>query len=313
MNPKVSIIMPVYNAEKYIEKTINCMLKQTYKNFELILIVDCPTDGTLQTVSEIKDERIHIIRNSYNKGISYSRNCGLKEAKGEYIALMDHDDLAPKDRIEVEVKYLDEHPEIDVVGGGYAKIDSSDKVISCGRTVPLNNPLYIKAQLLFYCPMANGSAMFRKKIVEKYKIKYQDGLLGMEDYRFWVECSAYGKMTNLNQILLYWRQSNSTESWRVRTNMIEDRKKKFAEIQRYALKLNGFTLDDDEYYIFNKSFEEFNTQEYTREDIEAAFGVVKKIIFQANNRNLENAKEIKIACKKRMTRMIENAKIWNKL
>lgn len=110
-NPKVSVIMPAYNAEKFIEKTINSILNQTYTDFELLIIDDCSTDNTMDVVRRIKDNRIRIINNKTNQGIAKSRNIGLANAKGEYIALMDNDDLTVVDRFEKEVCYLENHPE----------------------------------------------------------------------------------------------------------------------------------------------------------------------------------------------------------
>lgn len=312
MNPKISVIMPVYNAEKYIKKTIHSMLEQTYRDFELILIVDCPTDGTMDRINEIKDERIRIIRNPKNMGIAYSRNRGIEEARGEYIALMDHDDLAPPDRLEITAKYLDEHSDIDIVGGSYAKIDSNDEVTWTRGTVPLKNPLYLKAQLMFGCRLANGSSMIRKKLVDDYQIKYEDDFLGMEDYRFWVECSLHGKITNLNHVLLYWRVTDSAETSRVMTNQAEDRKRKFAEIQRYALEKNGFMLDEDDYRVFHESFAENSTKKHSKYELEITFKVLKKIMYQAEELQLENTNEIKIACKKSFARMVELSGEWDK-
>ena len=119
--PKVTVIMPLYNAKKYVREAMDCILNQTFKDFEFLIIDDCPTDGTLDIVNQIQDNRIRIIHNGKNQGIAYSRNRGLAEAKGEYIALMDDDDLTPLDRLEREVSFLDDYPEIGVIGGNIEK------------------------------------------------------------------------------------------------------------------------------------------------------------------------------------------------
>ena len=93
--PKISVIMPVYNAERYIKIAVDSILNQTFKDFELIVIDDKGTDDSIKIVEEISDPRIRILHNEKNCGIAFSRNRGITEAKGEYLALMDDDDYAP--------------------------------------------------------------------------------------------------------------------------------------------------------------------------------------------------------------------------
>ncbi len=309
MNPKVSVIMPIYNAEKYVKGTIECILTQTFEDFELILINDHPTDLTLDIVRSIKDDRIRIIDNDKNRGIAYSRNRGLKEAKGEYIALMDDDDLSPNYRFKFEVEYLDEHPEIAAIGGGFRIIDENNEFVS-GVTPTLQNPNYVKAQLMFYCTMYNGSTMFRRNIVEKHNILYKDDCLGMEDYRFWVEYSLYGKMTNTTDALLYWRQAPTTETIKVLNNKEKEREVVFAGIQRYAIESNGFKLTEREIEVFTNSFMELKVKQENKESLKELFEVLKKMIVQAREMGKENANEIMYACRNRFLEKLKKADIW---
>lgn len=253
--PIVSVIMPVYNAEKYIAKTIDCILNQTYDNFELLLIVDCPTDNTMDVVSKIYDDRIRIIQNTTNMGIAYSRNKGIDEAKGKYIALMDNDDLCPPDRFEKSVEYLEEHNDIGVVGGGIALIDEEDN--------PIGEPVVVKcnadeiwADIVYQCPLPNSSTMIRKEIIDDYNIRYQDHMLGMEDYRFWMEVSLYTKIFSFEDIFLFWRVSSEAETTRVKTMLAQKRAKVFAEIQKFGLERRGVELDTPEWNLFFNAFDE---------------------------------------------------------
>lgn len=310
MKPKVSVIMPLYNAEKYVKNTINCILNQTFSDFELILIDDWATDATMDIVSTIKDERIRIIHNDRNRGIAYSRNHGLQVAEGEYIALMDDDDLAPLDRLEYEVNYLDAHPEIAVIGGGFRIINENDEFVS-GVTPTLQNPNYIKAQFMFYCPMYNGATMYRKSIAIENGITYRDDCLGMEDYCFWIDYSKYGKMTNVKEAFLYWRQAPTTETIKVLNNKVEEREKKFAELQRRAIEANGLQLSDEEYKIFTDSFMELKPKNESGEDLTELYKVLKKMIDQARDLQLENATEIMQACRNRFLEKMKGSMIWN--
>ena len=310
MIPKVSVIMPLYNAEKYVKDTIECILTQTYSDFELILIDDIPTDSTMDVVELIKDDRIKIVHNDKNRGISYSRNHGLMVAQGEYIAIMDDDDLVPSNRLEFEVNYLDEHPEIAVIGGGFRIINENNEFIS-GVTPTLQNPNYIKAQFMFYCPMYNGASMYRKSIAKKYGIRYRDDCLGMEDYCFWIDYSKYGKMTNVKDALLYWRQAPTTETIKVLNTKVKEREKKFAELQKRAIEANGLKLSDEEYKIFTDSFMELKTCAQSGEQLIALYYVLKKMIDQAKELQLENATEIMQACRNRFLEKVKGSSIWN--
>lgn len=151
--PKVSVIMPLYNAEKYVEKAIYSILQQTCSDFELILIDDQGSDKTIEIARSIIDDRIVYVCNEENLGIAKSRNKGINQAQGDYIALMDDDDIAPLDRLEKEVNFLDCHSEYDVVGGRMGVIDANDTIVKLYNE-PLMNPNYIRASLMFFDPIA---------------------------------------------------------------------------------------------------------------------------------------------------------------
>ena len=102
----VSIIMPAYNAEKYIVKSINSIIRQSYKSWELIVVDDCSTDGTVNVISDFKDERIRLLNNERNSGAAISRNRALREAKGKWIAFLDSDDIWHPKKLERQLKFM---------------------------------------------------------------------------------------------------------------------------------------------------------------------------------------------------------------
>lgn len=112
--PKISVIMPAYNAEQYISEAIESILNQTYSNFEFIIIDDGSTDRTVEMVQSYSDPRIRFVQNEHNLGVAATLNRGLKLATGEYIARMDADDIALRERFGKQVSFLDMHPEIAV-------------------------------------------------------------------------------------------------------------------------------------------------------------------------------------------------------
>jgi glycosyltransferase involved in cell wall biosynthesis len=308
--PKISVIMPLYNAEQFVKKSIESILTQSYEDFELLLIDDCSTDNTLEVASSIKNSKIKIVNNERNMGIAFSRNKGLDLAEGQYIALMDDDDLTVPNRFEIQVNYLGMHNEIDIVGGRHCVIDERDQVIWTCRD-PLNNPKYIRADMMLYNPIANGSAMIRNDFLRENRIKYQDGCLGMEDYRFWIDCSVWGNITNLNDILLYWRNSGANETSRMQTIKSKQRAEKYAYLQRYAFELNGYFLSEEDYGIINEMFpEKFSSTVVSIEDIKKLHSVFGKVIQQAKQFGAENANEVEIMCKKRFSRRLEFSELW---
>lgn len=308
--PKISVVMPVYNAEKYVEATIQNILKQSFSDFELIVIDDCGGDKSIEIVKKINDQRIKIISNSENKGIAYSRNIGIQSASGQYIALMDDDDLCPLDRFQKQSDFLDENSRYDVVGGRYEIIDENNKKIRTMR-IPLNNPDYIKAFIMFYNPMANGSAMMRNEFIQKNKIRYQNNCMGMEDYRFWVDCSLKGNITNIEDIMLSWRSTFSNETNQKINNETDKRAKKYAEIQRYALLQNGFMLADEDIIFLNRMFpEDIKTNNSTAEDLQHLHSILTFMIEQAQKMKLLNEQEVIICCKKMFSLRAENSDIW---
>ena len=126
--PTISVIMPVYNCFDYIQEAINSILNQTFSDFELIIIDDYSSDGTVDLIKKFNDPRIKLTVKSVNSGISNSLNYGLKIAKGKYIARMDGDDISFPDRFERQVKFMDLNPKVILCGGGYISINSNQGI-----------------------------------------------------------------------------------------------------------------------------------------------------------------------------------------
>lgn len=208
---KVSVIMPLYNAEKYVYKAVNSILNQSFRDFELIIVDDCSVDNSSSIVSEFNDGRIKLLSNEKNQGIAYTRNRAIDLASGEYIAIMDDDDIAPLNRLEREVLYLDEHPNIIAVCGNQIRIDENDNELSDFWRV-CKSPKRISALFLFGDPIPNGSTMIRRKVLMDNNIRFTDNMHGIEDYRFWSEVSLCGYIGSIDEVMLYWRYGHFSES-----------------------------------------------------------------------------------------------------
>lgn len=225
---KVSVIMPVYNGERYIREAIKSILNQTYKNFELLIIDDCGQDKSMDIVRAYAkiDDRIRIIYNRSNKGIAYSRNVGLDVCDGEYIAIMDDDDYAFNYRLSKQVEFLDNNPQYDVVGGKAKWIDGEGRVIKPEIDL-LKDEKKIKTMFLFFNIFNNSEVMFRKEIVDKYNIRYEDGLLGMEDFKFWIRVSKISAISNIDDLILLHRMTPNNETNRVMNEKQDERRNCF--------------------------------------------------------------------------------------
>ena len=127
--PKISVIMPTYNSESFLRESIDSILNQTFKDFELIVIDDCSTDSSLKIIKEYKrkDNRIFFLKNDKNLGHNKTRNKGLKIAKGKYIAILDSDDISLEKRLEIQYAYLEKNPHIFLVGSSAIYIDENGK------------------------------------------------------------------------------------------------------------------------------------------------------------------------------------------
>ena len=127
--PLVSIVLPVYNGEKFLKESIESILNQTFKNFELIIVEDGSKDNSLKILKKYRDKRIKLIKNKKNKGSVFSFNVGLKNSKGKYVAICTQDDVFHLKRIEIEFNYLEKNKHIFLVGSSAIYIDENGKEI----------------------------------------------------------------------------------------------------------------------------------------------------------------------------------------
>src|SRR6056297_709312 len=127
--PFISIVMPVYNAQDYVESAIRSLLRQTYKNFEPLVVDDASTDNSLKIIEGIRDPRIRILKNKENRGIVYSRNRGLEAMRGDYFAPFDADDIARHDKLEKQLSFLEAHPDYGMVGAWARLIDENGRTL----------------------------------------------------------------------------------------------------------------------------------------------------------------------------------------
>lgn len=208
--PKISVLMPVYKTkEEYLRTAIESILNQTYTDFEFLILDDCPDDTREAVVKSYTDSRIKYIKNERNIGITGSRNKLISMAKGEYLAVMDHDDISAPMRFAKEVKVLDENSEIGVVGANIHKIVANKDI-----TQPEFDE-EIKIGLMMKCVVNHPSSMIRKSVLIKNNIFYDAHYSPAEDYKLWCRLIGVTKFYNIQEVLLYYRdwKGNTTNSW----------------------------------------------------------------------------------------------------
>ena len=236
MSFKASVIIPAYNAEKYLKEAIDSIINQTFQDFEVLVINDNSTDNTVNILQSYTDKRIQIL-NSQGSGISDALNLGLDSAKGEYIIRMDADDISLPERFEKQIKYLDENPDIAICGSIAQYFnDNSDLLYNIWQT-PSEDKL-IKTFLLTTVPLIHPSVIIRKSVLDKYELRYSTIYNGAEDFGLWTKAAKFVKFHNIEEVLLYYRRHNDNATFR----NINQGRKAFQEIIRNNYK-DKFDVD----------------------------------------------------------------------
>ncbi len=240
--PRVSVILPAYNSEKYIDESINSILNQTFTDFELIILNDGSTDKTPEIIQKYadSDKRIIFVNNRENRGLIAVLNQGLDMARGEYIARMDSDDISLPERFDKQVKYLDQNPDVGVLGTkiqGFGVIDAAGIQIPVVTAIDMLKDNYI----------AHPSVMVRKSIIDKYNLRYNPDYIHCEDMELWSRMIFLTKIHNIMEILLMYRITGnniSTQNWNhqktMSTKIRNDLKRRLAAAGMIRLDDFGF-------------------------------------------------------------------------
>jgi glycosyltransferase involved in cell wall biosynthesis len=197
--PKVTVVIPVYNREKYIGAAIDSILAQTFTHFELLVIDDGSTDKTQEVVQSYRDPRIRLVCNETNEGIPRTRNKGIHLAHGEYLAFLDSDDWAYPERLAKQVAFLDSHPDYVAVGAWMEWMDERGRYLKRAKRKPVL-PDEIAAQRLFRQGIENSTSMARTVVLREYG--HQEKYDVSEDFDLWARIAAKHKLATLPKILL---------------------------------------------------------------------------------------------------------------
>ncbi len=229
--PKVSVVMSVYNGEKYLRATIESILNQTLTNFEFLIFDDCSSDSTADIVKSFNDPRIKYIRNIENNGLTKNLITGVEMARAPYIVRIDADDIAYPERFEKQVEWMDDHPEISILGTPVSYF--TDDLTRFNNSVePISNE-EIKALLFVSFTLKHPSIIIRKSHLEQYGLNYNAAYRCSQDHALYFDCIVKGlKFANLDEPLLYMRshaESISMKQNSMQAKFSEQARRRFLE------------------------------------------------------------------------------------
>ena len=236
--PKISVVLPVYNSEKYLAEAIKSILAQDFTDFELIIIDDGSTDASLNAAKSFSDKRIKIFKED-KIGITKALNLGIQRSSGEYIARMDADDVSASDRFSEQVSFMDSHPEVGLTGAWYYYIGAKGEIIEA--QTPPTTSREIKKGFFYYAPIIHSIAMIRRQALLEVGL-YNEHYIYAQDRDLFLRISAKWDLAVIPKYLFSFRVSSDSI-----TRSKELLQKKFAiEAIESAVKAGLYP----KYYIF---------------------------------------------------------------
>jgi glycosyltransferase involved in cell wall biosynthesis len=241
LNPRVTVLIPLYNGEKYLRETLDSVVNQDYDRWELLVVNDGSTDTGPEIVKEYiaKDKkRIRMINNQGQKGIVGALNTGINEARGEFIARLDSDDICLPNRLSAQIKFMDSNQDVDVAGSWVELFGAINGVVKKMET----SYQKIRATMLFHGVIYHPSVIFRTHAFRIHKIFYDYEFQFSEDYELWSRISEDIKIVNIPQVLLKYRVHNTNVGTVHNVTQLEGSKK----TRLRALKKLGVIPNDEE-------------------------------------------------------------------
>ncbi len=201
--PQVSVVMAVYNGEKYLRQALESILHQTFTDFEFIIVDDGSTDTTPAILDAYRDPRIVRLRNVRNLGLAGALNRGLEVARGRYIARQDADDLSYPTRLEQEVAFLEAHPQVGLLGTTYDVMDAEGHWV--GRVSPPTDNETLQRALVRHNCFGHGSVMMRREVLCRVG-GYAADMPAVQDYELYLRLAECAELANLAKPLYAWRR-----------------------------------------------------------------------------------------------------------
>lgn len=276
-NPLVSIIMPAYNAEKFISKSIESVLQQTYPNWELLVINDGSIDNTSNIVNSFNDSRIKLIEQD-NSGVSKARNTGIANSTGEFIAFLDSDDLWLQDKLEIQVKYMINNQNIILSYGDYLSFIEDGKIIENKQLYPFKIK-DLKERLLVFNFIATLTVMVKSDVL-KDTGGFDTEFFGPEDWDLWIKISQKGDIDYIKENLAMYREHEGGISKNKKRQLEEE----YKVLKRHVLQSNNEILKKYALWFYNLKLTNFYfSQREMKKFIFTYFNMLKLIPFKIEN------------------------------
>ncbi|MDR0682120.1 MAG: glycosyltransferase [Dysgonamonadaceae bacterium] len=245
----ISVILPVYNGEKYLCEAIDSILTQTFRQLELIIINNASTDSTREIILQYQDPRITLVNNETNQGLIYSLNKGLSLCKGKYIARIDADDVALPNKLELQYKYMEAHPEIGICGNS---MESFNNKTHYSQQVDFAvSDQKIRAFAFFQSPFNHPSVMLRKAVLDQHHLQYPKQYHNAEDYGLWIEILKYTQGHNIPAVLTRYRKHEDSETAQD-DKKIENKIEIVTQLHTQYLKQNGIFLEPEQMQVYTR-------------------------------------------------------------
>jgi glycosyltransferase involved in cell wall biosynthesis len=254
--PKVTVLMSVYNGERYLKKAVDSILNQTFRDFEFLIINDGSTDSAVEILKSFRDPRIKIINNKKNIGLTKSLNKGLRLARGEYIARQDADDISLPQRLEKQVEFLDKNTKTALVGSWTEVIDEYGEAMEIWQS--LSQSHLLRWRLLFKNQFTHCAIMLRKNAVMQLG-GYSEELSSAQDYDLWSKISFSWELANIPEVLVKWRKWQKNISTTHRAKQLEIAKKISRRNLEYIM---SETLDDFSFKCYMQFYSLSNEKVY---------------------------------------------------
>lgn len=228
MDPEITVLMSVYNGERFLMEAIESILNQTYRDFEFLIINDGSTDSSREIILSYNDPRIRLIDNEQNMGLTRSLNKGLRLARGNYIARMDADDISMPERLERQLGFMERNPDIGLLGSWIEAIDIYGNILY--KLKLPETDAYIKWTLLFENCIVHSSAFYKRDLSMKLD-GYNEQFKRAQDYDLWSKMSFVTSIYQIPEVLLKLRDSSDSQ----KTCYIQDQEKTVRHVLKYSL------------------------------------------------------------------------------
>ncbi len=303
--PKISVIMPIYQTRPdYLRQAVRSILAQTFKDFEFLILNDSPDNTTLdKIIAEFSDSRIKFMRSHRNMGVAGAHNFLLKHAQGDYIAVMDHDDISLPQRLEKQFAFLESHTDVGICGTAYWRFGKWTKMRSI---YPPEHHDDICALLLFKCPLHHPSAMIRRSVLVQHQIAYDEHFISLNDRKLYMEIARYTRLANLNQVLYNYRLHKQMTS-RIMHDEINREQLAYRD---EVLKDYGIIFDENDKYILNHYIFTGRTKINNIEILPHIDRILTRLVQENQDKHFCDEAALAGVCGRYLVKRCKNAACW---